>query len=207
MESEIQHKFDFESLSKVISERLKQFKGDGDFYICDRIRDNVSFLSLYKDAMFHYIDGIVLCERLFLPESVQFEDQEVIKYSEENKKLYEEFLNFANEANEKEIPQEELSSKIKEYSEKFNGQNNPKETIKIPYYQTIYGAKNKFLLQKLSDIPDDAIDTFGQIIAEYVISFFRSMFFIAEKEYSLTLQSIQNDKYIDIIAIITKQQG
>jgi hypothetical protein len=199
---------DFEHLSNTLEERLLQFKKDKkEFYVCDRITDNGSFLSLYKDALFNYRDGVLLCERIYLQKSVQYETREIIKDIKENKALYGEFLDFANHnlMNENANP-EEVAEKLKEYSDKFQNENIPKENIKIPYYQLPYSSRSKILLTKLSDFQDDAIKTIARVMAEYIISFYRTMFFVNEQDYGIVLRSIETDTYIDIIAIIIKKQ-
>jgi hypothetical protein len=200
------HVLTFENLANTIKDRLLQFKAeDRDLFVCDRIMDNIGFLSLFKDALYEYKNGVILCERFFLRNIVQYEEREMIKYTEENKKLYEDFLNFANnEAINKDADQEEISKKLKEYENKFNTDNIPTEKKKLPYYEVMRGAQNKILLKDLKNIDNDVIEITSKIISDFIVSFYRTMFFVPDKEYGIMLRSITHPNWIDIIAIIIK---
>lgn len=203
------HNLSFNNLADVLKERLLQYKeGKEPYYICDRINDNIGFLSVYKDALFQYTDGIVLCERLYKENGVQYEEQNIPKYSEENKKLYDDFLKFTNESKEKkDMSQEEIAKQLKEYMNKFKSENIPVETIQLPYHQILYGAKNKLLLKKLSDISNEVLDIMSMIIAEHILSFFQTMFLTPNTEYGIILKNIECAEYNDIIAIFIKKQS
>ena len=106
---------------------------------------------------------------------------EMIKYTEENKKLYEDFLNFANnEAINKDADQEEISKKLKEYENKFNTDNIPTEKKKLPYYEVMRGAQNKILLKDLKNIDNDVIEITSKIISDFIVSFYRTMFYTSK---------------------------
>ncbi|MDF2841696.1 MAG: hypothetical protein K0R00_122 [Herbinix sp.] len=203
-----QHTFDFDHLSSVIEERLSKFKNsEENFFICDRLHDNSSFLCIYKDSMFHYTDGVLLSERVYLEKAVKYEDQEIIKYTNENKALYDEFLHFTEEASKNEnIAQEEVAQKLKEYTDRFETESLPKEKIKLPYIQ-LQDSGKKILLTKINDISGEALQAMSKVMAEHIISFYRTMFFATENDYGVMLRSVESNDFIDIVAVIIKEES
>lgn len=203
-----EHKVDFESLVETIKVRLKSFKSeDESFFVCDRLNDNTGFLSVYKDSLFHYIDGIILCERLYFKKAITFEDRNMVRPSEESVKLYDEFLKFAEDLEtNKNVNQKDVADKLQEYTDKLSNESPPSEVVKLPYYVLPFGQQNKVLLRSLKDIDDETIDILSKVMGDYILSFFRTMFLVSDQEYGVMLRGIEYGDFVDIVAIIIKEQ-
>jgi len=76
-------------LEDLIKGQLEKLVGspEKEYFICDRLNDSTSFLSVFRDALYNYVDGTILIERFYHESSVENEEREVPKITPENEEL------------------------------------------------------------------------------------------------------------------------
>lgn len=192
-----------EALSKLLYRRLTDFKNAKDvFYICDRLNDKAGFVNMYKNALFGYIDGILLCERLFFEDYVKFEETKIVENNIESKAIYDEFNNFKERViKNQETDQSEIQNKINFYTEKLKNETSLKK-VKLPYYEQNIGYPERLLLKNIKEIEDDTTKLISELLASNTISFYRTMFLLSDEAYTLRVRGIEYDKFIDIVSEI-----
>ncbi len=194
-----------ETLIKSLSERIKELRdGETNFYISDRLNDT-GFMQTFHDSLFTYRNGFVLCERLYQPHTVQFQEKEVPEYSEADAKLYREMIQYTqslpdmSEINEEEA--EAINKKIYQYHEALSQKERKMIVKQVPFYETPYGEGRKLLLAPLKDQSDQFVENFSIVTADFVISYFQTMLMLPG-DTGFMLRSIEAKAYTDVIVNI-----
>lgn len=181
----------YDKVSEEITKAIISMKKD--YLIIDR-HIKGDFLSVFKDSLFEYKDGFLLVERFYKISKCKEEVRSFSYMSDEDRKIVENFNNFANEIiNSENHKHEDAQAKIDEYQDKI-------KQIKNQYAaMSIYSYDNKSLLIKLEDVPDEAIKSFADIYTSFVMSFFSSLTWNNLSNLSFTLVTVSREDYIDLI--------
>lgn len=194
----------FESVKcdiKALYDHIKE--NENELFSPNRVNDRASFFTLFKDALFHYTNGVFLCERFYRNNFVQFENIAVPKFTEEDRALHKEMSEFVENISKENIPlTEDTKKQADDYVRLLTTSNHPFENVEVPVYTMAYGERQKILLQSLKDTPDEFSEIMSSLISEQLNAIVRSMFLFLENDYSFEVKLMPYDEYIDMIAIL-----
>lgn len=184
-------------LGDILSKRIIEFKEH--YSVIDRVK-TMDFNFVFRDSVNSYRIDTVLCERLYKNEfcsKIKYPEMELPKESSE---LYENIIKSMDEILKEDVT-DESQLKIKEYEEQLK--EHPPEIIEkeiLVYTNSMIDPG--YPVVQLKDIDDSVLDIVYKKIAIFVCHYFFTMQFILTDNYKINLFSVDNEDYVDIMAMI-----
>lgn len=161
-----------------------------------------NFMRIFKDSLFEYNDGIILLERFYKDKHLKFdmvnfpyvkdEDKELIQQLEE----LSESMPATNEMNQEQI--QEYSSKINQLCSDIKNIKPDYREDQIKYIDTVFG---KIITKNLSEMNDEEILSRSLLAVSLALSMYESIFLIDEFHEGVSIMSIENDAYVDLVIV------
>ena len=194
----------YTALKANISIRLKSYKNQEDeFCIIDRV-GTFFFFHVFRDALFQYDPGIVLCERLFFKNKCNSSPVSIPTFNDNQKKIFDEFTTFseslpqATDLDEKQ--QKEVSDKLDSYQKKIRGII-PDRIKKEVFYYDDETTSSTYAVTPLNEAADDALDYVGSMMSNFILSYFKTISYTIDTS-KLEVRGVQYEDYVDIVVVI-----
>jgi hypothetical protein len=183
-------------LEDLIKGQLEKLVGspEKEYFICDRLNDSTSFLSVFRDALYNYVDGTILIERFYHESSVENEEREVPKITPENEEL---IRNVIHKLKSSEIMSDEEKMGINDSLKSIGT-----EKVVHPVVDDKPSGR-KSLVINIKDIGEEFfIRSYPEILANFIMSFSSTMFFVPPEKLGITLEVYERESYTDFLARI-----
>lgn len=188
------------NLSSLIAGQYTEFR-EKEFYITNRTVFG-NFPKVFKDSVGSYIENVFLVERFFNPEHCEDSTRSYYDVSEEQQKIYDEFLAFVNNKDlVDQLSPEDHQIKLAEYEEKLSLAKPIIKDVPVKIYNL--HEQDQIILNELKGIPDDLIVDISTKNAAAIIGIFHSMNYLSYHNYKIDVMPIHYPNYVDIVARIS----
>ena len=190
-----------EDMAKIILNQYQEYQTKGGYFIVNR-GVPMSFAKIFKDASAAYAENVFLCERFFKAEECKDSKRSFYDATDEQQKLYQEFITFANNEQIKDsMTPEDYQNMIKDYTDKLEHAAPEIKEIDVKVY-TMDGDQ-EIVVHDLKEATEQALDILSVRTASMIITMFHTMNFFMDSQYRVDMMPVEYPKYTDIVAQIT----